>query len=107
MELLRWLHSGEWDSTSYEKADPSRKSFLFTLKNTHNFPPRRFALKAEAKDKAIVCGSRFGPQLPASTFDTVGFGFQYTNDTEPARSSFFTSSEEFEIKEIGVFDVTI
>jgi hypothetical protein len=34
------------------KADPSLKSFVFTLKNRQNVPARRFALKAEMKDKA-------------------------------------------------------
>jgi hypothetical protein len=35
------------------KADHSLKSFVFTLKNPHNFPVRKFALKAEKKDRAI------------------------------------------------------
>jgi hypothetical protein len=33
--------------------DPSLKSFVFTLKNPHDVSPRRFALKAEKKDRAI------------------------------------------------------
>jgi hypothetical protein len=32
------------------KADPSLKSFLFPLKNPHNSPARKTALKAEGKD---------------------------------------------------------
>jgi hypothetical protein len=49
----------EWDSEEiWGKADPSQKSFLFTLKNPHNFWARRFALKAEKKDKAIHCWSK-------------------------------------------------
>jgi hypothetical protein len=39
------------------KADASLKSFLFTLKNPHNVPARRFALKAEKKNEAINCFS--------------------------------------------------
>jgi hypothetical protein len=37
----------EWDSESYlnYKCDDSLKSFLFTLKNPHNMPARKFALK--------------------------------------------------------------
>jgi hypothetical protein len=35
------------------KPDPSQKSFLFTLKNPHNVPRRRFASKAEKKDCEI------------------------------------------------------
>jgi hypothetical protein len=45
----------EWESRYGEKADPSLMSFLFTLKNPHNVPARRFALKAEKKNKAISC----------------------------------------------------
>jgi hypothetical protein len=37
------------------KADPSLKSFIFTLNNPHNVQARRFALKAEMKDMAIHC----------------------------------------------------
>jgi hypothetical protein len=37
----------EWDSSGDWKANPSMKSFVGTLKNRHNFPARRNALKAE------------------------------------------------------------
>jgi hypothetical protein len=54
----------EGDSTSNCcKADPSLKSFLFTLKNPHNVSARRFALKAEWKGCAIGCGSAWGPHF--------------------------------------------
>jgi hypothetical protein len=46
-----------WDSNCAYKADPSLKSFLFGLKNPHNFPARTFALKTEERDKAIFCDS--------------------------------------------------
>jgi cell division protein FtsB len=39
------------------KADDSQKSFLFTLKNPHSVPARRFALNAEEKQRAIRCDS--------------------------------------------------
>jgi hypothetical protein len=45
------------------KADPSLKSFLFTLMNPHNVPARRFALNAERKDEAIYCWSDCGPHF--------------------------------------------
>jgi hypothetical protein len=32
-----------WNSTSGCLTDPGAKSFIFTLKNPHNFPARRFA----------------------------------------------------------------
>jgi hypothetical protein len=56
----------KWESLtgSYDercKAGPSLKSFLFTLKNPHNFPARKFALKAEAKNFAIFRDFSRGP----------------------------------------------
>jgi hypothetical protein len=43
------------------KEDDSEKSFLFTLKNPHNIPARRFALRDKEKCHAIWCGSKRGP----------------------------------------------
>jgi hypothetical protein len=41
-----------WESGKcHRKADPTLKGFLFTLKNPHNLPARRFPLKAEQKDR--------------------------------------------------------
>jgi uncharacterized coiled-coil protein SlyX len=45
------------------RPDPTLKSFIFTLKNPDNFPPRKFALKVEKKDDAIVCRSSRCPQF--------------------------------------------
>jgi hypothetical protein len=106
----------EWDCSGNFKADPSLKSFLFTLKNPHNFPPQRFALQPEKKYQAIVCRSDCGPY-----FSDIGvsnncntntksfadcFGDNYTNDTELDLTSFFTSSETFQVREIEVFEFT-
>jgi hypothetical protein len=98
------------------KADPSLKSFIFTLKNPHNVPARTFALKAETKDKAIRCNSDRGPHLldirvddnnNATTYSYTGsFGTCYTNDTGLDGDTFFTGSGEFQVKEIGVFEIT-
>jgi hypothetical protein len=41
------------DVSNCWKADDSQESFLFTLKNPHNIPARRFALRAEKKHRAI------------------------------------------------------
>jgi hypothetical protein len=61
----------EWESRTHNgrygnedncwKADDSLRSFLFTLKNPHNIPARRFALKAKEKWAAICCNSKWGP----------------------------------------------
>jgi hypothetical protein len=108
----------EWESPmelTY-KADPSLKSFLFTLKNPHNFPARRFALKVEKKDKAIYCWSGIGPvfgtdiavreNCNAHTYSHTGLGDSYTNDTGLVGKTFFTGSQKFQVKEIEVFEIT-
>jgi actin-related protein len=41
------------------RGDDSLRSFLFTLRNPHGVPPRKFALKKEKKEKAIVCSSTY------------------------------------------------
>jgi hypothetical protein len=99
------------------KADPSLKTFLFTLMNPHNFPARRFALKAEEKDRAIFCYSENGPifgwdihisdhcNTNTGSF-TYRFGECYTNDTGLEGTTFFTGSRYFQLKEIEVFEIT-
>jgi hypothetical protein len=54
---LQW----ESDSSGEDKYDHSLKSFLFTLKNPHNIPARKFALNAEKKQRAIRCDSLCRP----------------------------------------------
>jgi hypothetical protein len=63
--IFRYLTPVTWESSSdgRNKADPSLKSFLFTLKNPQNVPARRFALKADRKDEAIYCWSGCGPHF--------------------------------------------
>jgi hypothetical protein len=111
----------EWESRTkgpYNKADPSLKSFLFTLKNPHNIPARKFALKAEEKDEAIRCDSSRGPNFQdigvydncnANThsyayFDDDGVD-TYANDTGLNGLTFFTGSKWFTVKEIEVFEI--
>jgi hypothetical protein len=54
-----------WESSSdgRNKADPSQKSFLFTLNNPPSVPARRFAFQAEKKDMAVCCLSDGGPHF--------------------------------------------
>jgi hypothetical protein len=57
-KLYAVFWNGKWrDEDNRWKVDDSQKSFLFTLKNPHNIPARRFALKAEEKQSAINCDS--------------------------------------------------
>jgi hypothetical protein len=83
----------EWDSSGGLKADPSLKSFLFTLKNPHNFPAKKLALKAEKKHRAINCDSSMRPDFwdigvcdgcNANTLSCAyfnGWDDSYANDT--------------------------
>jgi hypothetical protein len=105
----------EWESNSCGKADDSQKSFLFTLKNPHNIPARRFALKAEMKHRAIECDSEWGPwfcgmrvsdNCNANTESYTSLGIAYTNDTGLHDNRVFTGSESFRVKEIEVFEIT-
>jgi hypothetical protein len=98
------------------EADPSLKSFLFTLKNPHNVPARRFVLSAERDHYAIQRWSRCGPtffdigvsdKCNTSTDSYAGyFGQYYTNDTGLEDMTFFTGSQQFQVKEIEVFEIT-
>jgi hypothetical protein len=109
----------EWESNLSDyanKGDPSLKSFLFTLKNPHNVPPRRFALKPEMKHQAILCSYFSGPYFydfsvsntcsTNTNSSTEYFGYRYTNDTGLGSDTFFTGSKQFQVKEIEVFEIT-
>jgi hypothetical protein len=110
----------EWESLTKPdfKADDSQKSFVFTLKNPHNIPARRFALKAERKPRAIWCDSKWGPwfggapcdmavkdNCNADTRSFTSLGRSYTNDTGLDGEVVFTGSWNFQVKEIEVFEI--
>jgi hypothetical protein len=116
----------EWESRTWNrkhgpenncpKADPSLRSFIFTIKNPHNVPERRFALKTERKDKAIYCYSECGPRFydicvgnlcnEGTNSYSYNFDGSYTNDTGLDKRTFFTGSNWFQVKEIEVFEIT-
>jgi hypothetical protein len=97
---------------------PESEEFPFTLKNPHNIPARRFALRAEKKDAAIFCRSDGGPNFcdiavdnncNASTASYAYFNGEadsYTNGTGRDGQTFFTGSEYFQVKEIEVFEIS-
>jgi hypothetical protein len=112
----------EWESRvwkeddSHCKADDSQKSFLFTLKNPHNIPARRFALKADNKERAIICYCHWGPFFGAggisvsdncneNTKSWTSLGGSYTNDTGLEVYIVFTGSKYFQVEEIEVFEI--
>jgi hypothetical protein len=112
--------SREWNAEggaadNCRKADPTLKSFLFTLKNPHDYPPKKFPLKPGEKDRAIGCDDSCGPRfndicvygdcdrMAGSAADD--FGAAYTNDTGLSGGTFFTGSGNFQVQEIEVFEV--
>jgi hypothetical protein len=110
----RRANSGN-DWCNYYKADPTLKSFLFTLKNPPKFSARRFPMKAEEKHQAIYCNADYGPCFcdigvsdncnTNSNSYTHRFGEDYTNDFGLDGTTFFTGSQYFQVKEIEVFEI--
>jgi hypothetical protein len=107
----------EWESPPLykNKCDDSLKSFLFTLKNPHNIPARKFALQAEKKQCTIICDSLHGPQFGgmwvhdscnANKYSGTNLGIAYTNDTGLDGITVFTGSFRFQVREIEVFEIT-
>jgi hypothetical protein len=106
------------EANNLSKADDSLKSFLFTLKNPHNIPARRFALKTEEKRRAIHCGYQYGPYFGGGwdiaisddcnerTTSNSHLGSAYINDTGLEEKTFFAGSHNFQVKEIEVFEIT-
>jgi hypothetical protein len=96
------------------KADPSLKSFVFTLKNPHNFPPTKFPLDPEEQEDAIFCCRGKGPffcdiivddECNTSNENLSCIGCSYKNTTGIGGTSFFTGSHAFTVKEIETFEI--
>jgi uncharacterized coiled-coil protein SlyX len=115
----------KWESRRHEKkhgqkdnrfkADSSLQSFLFTLKNPHNFPAGKFALKAEKKDRAIWCAPSWGPYFHdigvsdncnANAVSLSFLGDAYAGGTSIDGETVLTGSHNFTVKEIEVFEIT-
>jgi hypothetical protein len=107
----------EWESPRIAmfKADPSLKSFLFTLKAPRKVAPRRFPLMPDKWHQAIRCDSAWGPNFfdvaiadngNSNTRQSASLGFSYINDTGLKGDTVFTGSENFQAKEVEVFEIT-
>jgi hypothetical protein len=111
----------KWESGYEYKGDDNLRSFLFTLRNPHGVPPRKFALTAEKKQFAISCDSTccvvFGADCEIGVYDICNankesftqFGTRrshrvYANDT--GIEGFSTGAFKFTVKEIEVFEIT-
>jgi hypothetical protein len=111
---VKWESPERWNC----KTDNSLKSFLFTLKNPHNIPARRFALKVNERGAAIYCDSECGPSFGGdgsdirvsndcnANTDSWAYFYRYDNDTGLDRYIVFTGSYHFQVKEIEVFEIT-
>jgi hypothetical protein len=103
-------HDLDWRSLK-PTADHSGRSFLFTLKNAHNFPARSFSLKPTARNSAI-----YRNRLRLPNFGDIGvssgrsgftrsFGLSYANDSGVDAAAFFTGVAVFAVREIEVFEI--
>jgi hypothetical protein len=105
----------EWASSGPCKTDPAVESFLFTLTNPDNIPARTFALKDEAKGRALcyafVCGPHFVDMCICNNCNAIAHswsdvGHSSANDTGLDGNTVFTGSYHFTVKEVEVFEIT-
>jgi hypothetical protein len=105
----------EWESgTELRKADPSMKSFLFSLRQRDRVGVWKCPLTAEGKDRAIECDYSQGPCFGAPRSEiavgedangTCALGNTYKIDPNANGRFFFTGSPNFEVAEIEVFEI--
>jgi hypothetical protein len=112
-----------WDSggssSSNSRADPERRSFLFTLKNPWGVVARKFSLSNP--ECAIWCHESCGPVFgycdgdcnlgvannsDGNTQSQTKLGSSYVNDTGRDANKFFTGAKNFRAKEIEVFQIS-
>jgi hypothetical protein len=95
-------------------ADETCTSFIFTIKNPHHFPPRKFPLMNTERRFATYCcrsrGPTFGRNKEMEVLfggpnagRTCGFGNAYRNDTDRDGRTFLTGKDTYTIGEIEVF----
>jgi hypothetical protein len=113
----------EWDSSGSWKSDNSMKRFIFTLKNPHNIPARKFSLKPQRKDYAVLMHANsiliwfgysgaVGILSDCNTNDTnhrKGFATSsdcsYENDAGHDGRTLFIGESTFMVKELEIFEL--
>jgi hypothetical protein len=108
----------EWSSRGTNNnyvPDPSRKSFIFSIKNPHNLPARIFEQKQQgnAINDRIDYGPVFGngcdlwvgDQCQKSRSSGSRLGTAYANDTGITGYQVLTGAQDFTVQEIEVFEV--
>jgi hypothetical protein len=116
---LEWesrVHNGwEGQRDNRFKGDDSERTFIFTLKNPHNIPARKFRLKPEQKHRAIFPWIERGPHFwdiaiydncNRNTSNNIELDDSYINDTGVNKYDVMTGSRYFRVKEIEVFELT-
>jgi hypothetical protein len=106
-----------WDSSCQWKSDDTKKSFLFTLKNPRNSESRKFMISNTSC--ATYCSSRHGPifgtghnirvddNCNTSTSQYTNLGGSYVNDTGIVGKQVFTGEQNFTVKDIEVFQISL
>jgi hypothetical protein len=113
----------KWPNNEWA-TDSSAKSFLFTLKNPHNIPPRRFAMKA-GQEKfasyfrenrndivwigysgaiALTSGCNQNSNSHSRGFADTNANSTFANDSGHDGMTLFTGSETYTVKELEVFE---
>jgi hypothetical protein len=122
-----WIFGGyahcKWPECGWER-DPSLKSFLFTLKNPHNIPPRRFEMRKSDQDYVLALSGSPAYLVwmgwmgaialaPAcnenATSNNLGFADSnqtstFENDSGHDGKTLFTGSERYTVKEVEIFE---
>jgi hypothetical protein len=112
---FRGLHAGGVGAKQLQLDGRSEsESFRFTLKNPHNLPARKFALKAEKRDRAAHRYPEWGPYFSdlhvfdnchANSESYSSLGDSYANDTGLDGRKVLKGSQFFTVKEIEVFEI--
>jgi hypothetical protein len=99
-----------WDSISDHKVDNSRKSFLFSVKDSRNSDNQKFGLSNSSY--AIYCDSSYGPNFGgtsdlhvasdcnANTTSYTNLGTYYVNDTGLNCQQVLAGEYHFRLQEI-------
>jgi hypothetical protein len=109
--LIGWHLKSEW------KADNSKQSFVFSIKNARNGDPKSFPFTNSSQ--AIYCNSSYGPTFGngfdiyvanncnENTNSYTNLGTDYRNDTGLNGTEVFTGEQHFQVKEIEVFTIVL
>jgi hypothetical protein len=107
-----------WDSSGLWKTDNSQQSFLFSVQDPRNSDPRSFSL-VNSSSYAIYCHSSYGPTFGnghdiyvaddcnKNTNSGTYLGSSYRNDTGLNGNQVFTGEQQFQVKEIEIFSITL